>query len=110
MIPAIQQVGAFYEQKIYFLPQLIASAEAMQRGFGVVEPILKASTSAQQVKGRIIMATVQGDVHDIGKNIVCLLLRNNGFEVLDLGKDGKHEMLIAAIERERPDLVGFRPS
>jgi 5-methyltetrahydrofolate--homocysteine methyltransferase len=107
MIPAIQQVGAFYEQKIYFLPQLIASAEAMQRGFGVVEPILKASTSAQQVKGRIIMATVQGDVHDIGKNIVCLLLRNNGFEVLDLGKDVKHETLIAAIERERPDLVGL---
>jgi len=107
MVPAIQQVGALYEQKVYFLPQLIASAEAMQRGFSVVEPILKASSSAQQVKGRVLMATVQGDVHDIGKNIVCLLLRNNGFEVLDLGKDVKHETLIAAIERERPDLVGL---
>ena len=107
MIPAIQRVGVLFEQKVYFLPQLIASAEAMQRGFALIEPILKEGSSVAKSKGRVVMATIQGDIHDIGKNIVCLLLRNNGFEVIDLGKDVRQEVLIAALEREKPDVVGL---
>ena len=106
MIPAIRQVGDLYEQKTYFLPQLIASAETVQKGFARLEPLISAETKGQK-KGRIIMATVKGDIHDIGKNIVCLMLKNNGFEVIDLGKDVPHETIIDAMKKHQPDLVGL---
>jgi 5-methyltetrahydrofolate--homocysteine methyltransferase len=105
MIPAIRQVGDLYEKGTYFLPQLIASAETMQKGFAVLEPMLDQASSAR--KGRVLMATVKGDIHDIGKNIVVLLLRNNGFEVIDLGKDVSNETIIKAINEYRPDIVGL---
>ncbi|MEN6473708.1 MAG: homocysteine S-methyltransferase family protein, partial [Syntrophaceae bacterium] len=106
MIPAIRRVGELYEAKTYFLPQLIASAEAMQKAFARLEPLIKkAGTGA--TKGRILMATVKGDIHDIGKNIVILLLKNNGFEVIDLGKDVPHEHIIMSMQEHRPDLVGL---
>jgi len=105
MIPAIRQVGDLYEKGTYFLPQLIASAETMQKGFAFLEPMLDQASNAS--KGRILMATVKGDIHDIGKNIVVLLLRNNGFEVIDLGKDIPSEAIIKAINEYRPDIVGL---
>ncbi len=105
MIPAIQKVGDLYDKKIYFLPQLIASAEAMKKGFELLEPML--AQGGQQSKGKILFATVQGDIHDIGKNIVCLMLKNNGFDVIDLGKDVKHADLLSAIEEHQPDIVGL---
>jgi 5-methyltetrahydrofolate--homocysteine methyltransferase len=105
MIPAIRQVGDLYEKGTYFLPQLIASAETMQKGFAVLEPMLDQASAAK--KGRVIMATVKGDIHDIGKNIVVLLLRNNGFEVIDLGKDVSNEAIIKAIREHKPDIVGL---
>ena len=78
-------VGERYERKEFFLPQLLAAAEAMRAGFARLEPLLTATAGA--AKARIVMATVEGDIHDIGKNIVCLMLKNHGFEVIDLGKD-----------------------
>lgn len=86
MIPAIREVGELYERRVYFLPQLIASAEAMKRGIERLEPVLESQGPALS-KGTVVLATVRGDIHDIGKNIVGLMLRNNGFSVEDLGKD-----------------------
>jgi len=106
MIPAIRRVGALYEAKTYFLPQLIASAEAMQKAFARLEPLIK-KAGVGSAKGRILMATVKGDIHDIGKNIVILLLKNNGFEVIDLGKDVPHEHIIMSMQEHHPDLVGL---
>ena len=107
MIPAIQKVGDLYENKTYFLPQLIASAETMKRGFEFLQPRLNEEGSTASFKGRIILATVKGDIHDIGKNIVGLMLKNNGFEVIDLGKDVSHEDLIEAARKYKPDIVGL---
>lgn len=107
MIPGIERVGELYEAKTYYLPQLIASAETMSQGFVTLEPKLKEAGGATKAKGRILMATVQGDIHDIGKNIVNLMLKNNGFEVIDLGKDVKHEQLITAMKQHQPDIVGL---
>lgn len=88
LIPAITEVGELYDEKKYFLPQLIQSAEAMKNAFAYLEPLLK-ETSGKGLKDKpkVILATVKGDIHDIGKNIVALMLRNYGFEVYDLGKD-----------------------
>ncbi len=97
LIPAITEVGEKYERKEYFLPQLIRSAEVMQAGFDILKPLLEHDARAEK-RPVIIMATVEGDIHDIGKNIVSLLLGNHGFEVIDLGKDvGAEEIVNAAI-------------
>jgi 5-methyltetrahydrofolate--homocysteine methyltransferase len=105
MIPAIVHVGDLYEKKIYFLPQLMAAAESMKKGLGYLEPLLK--KNASENKGKIILATVKGDVHDIGKNIVALLLRNYGYHVIDLGKDVSAEEIIATAQKENPDIIGL---
>lgn len=107
MIPAIRRVGELYEKKIYFLPQLIAGAEAMKRAFDHLEPLLKRDGTYPAKKGSIILATVQGDIHDIGKNIVSLMLKNDGFEVIDLGKDVPDEEIIESAKRYRPDIIGL---
>ena len=106
MIPAIMKVGELYDEKRYFLPQLIASAETMEKGFTVLEPALKASGDDRK-KGILVFATVQGDIHDIGKNIVVLMLRNFGFEVIDLGKDVPADEIVKAAEEHNADLVGL---
>jgi 5-methyltetrahydrofolate--homocysteine methyltransferase len=105
MIPAIRIVGELYEKGQYFLPQLIAGAEAMQTGFSILEPMLGQDAAAK--KGKIIMATVKGDIHDIGKNIVSLLLKNNGFDIIDLGKDVSNQAIIEAATAYKPDLIGL---
>ena len=107
MVPAIRKVGELYEQKTYFLPQLIASAETVKRAFELIEPQIREEGTPAASKGKILLATVKGDIHDIGKNIVALMLANNGFEVVDLGKDVPPEALLEAIERHRPDIVGL---
>lgn len=106
MIPAIMTVGEYYDARKYFLPQLIASAETMQKGFAVLEPALQASGSKEK-KGTLVFATVQGDIHDIGKNIVVLMLRNFGFDVIDLGKDVTAEKIIEAARTHKADLIGL---
>lgn len=107
MIPALDRVGKGFEAGTVFLPQLLMSAEAAKAAFEVVRESLLASGTEQEKKGTVILATVKGDVHDIGKNIVKVLLENYGYEVLDLGKDVPPERIVdAAIER-RVQLVGL---
>jgi 5-methyltetrahydrofolate--homocysteine methyltransferase len=107
MIKAISKTGDLFAKQIYFLPQLIASAETMKSAFAIVEPLIKSQGLETKSAGRIIMASVEGDIHDIGKNIVVLLLQNHGFEVLDLGKDVSGEQVVDAIKEFKPDIVGL---
>ena len=105
LIPGIEEAGERYDRKEYFLPQLMMAAETMKKAFSIVKPLL--SQQAGQSRGTIIMATVEGDIHDIGKNIVCVLLENYGFRVIDLGKDVKAEIILDLAERENADIIGL---
>lgn len=105
MIPAITTVGEKYEKREYFLPQLLLCAETMQVGFESIKHLL--SRQEQEAKATIIMATVEGDIHDIGKNIVCLMLKNYGYQVIDLGKDVKAQDIVAAAIEHKAALVGL---
>jgi 5-methyltetrahydrofolate--homocysteine methyltransferase len=107
MIPAIGRVGDLFDKKTCFLPQLIASAEAMRLGVSHLEPRLYQSAAGHSHKGAVVLATVLGDIHDIGKNIVALMLKNHGYEIIDLGKDVPAEAVLAAMKQRRPDVVGL---
>lgn len=106
LIPAITEVGEKYEKKEYFLPQLILSADAMQAGTKHLEAALAGSPDSAP-KARMIFATVKGDIHDIGKNIVIAILRNYGFDVLDLGKDVPAETILDTAVRENISVIGL---
>lgn len=106
MIPAINAVGGLYEKKEYFLPQLIASAEAMKKAMAHVEPLLKSQSVAAR-KAMVLLATVEGDIHDIGKNIVGLMLKNQGYDVTDLGKDVSKQSIYDAVLRHQPSIIGL---
>ena len=105
LIPALDHVGKGFEQGTIFLPQLLMSADAAKAAFEVVKETMKGQ--AQKIKGRIILATVKGDIHDIGKNIVKVMLENYGFEILDLGKDVAPETIVDTAIRENIKLVGL---
>ena len=107
MIPALDRVGKGFEAGTVFLPQLLMSAEAAKAAFEIIKGHMQASGRAQEKKGKIILATVKGDIHDIGKNIVKVLLENYGYEVIDLGKDVPPEKIVeTAVGRQVP-LVGL---
>ena len=106
LIPAIMEVGEKYERKEYFLPQLLQSAETLQSAFTILKPLLEAD-GASQDKDVVLMATVEGDIHDIGKNIVCLMLRNHGFEVVDMGKDISADKIVAKVKETGASIVGL---
>ena len=105
LIPALDHVGKGFEKGTVFLPQLLMSAEAAKAAFEVIKETLQGQT--QKVKGRIILATVKGDIHDIGKNIVKVMLENYGYEVIDLGKDVAPETVVETAIRENIALVGL---
>jgi len=107
MIPAINRAGELFDQRKYFLPQLIASAEAMKAALARVEPRLKHEKRGSLGKGVVILATVKGDIHDIGKNIISLMLKNHGYKIVDLGKDVPTNAVIESIRRSKPDVVGL---
>ncbi len=107
LVPALDIVGKGFEKKTVFLPQLLMSAEAASSAFAVIRERMNASGKKEEVKGRIILATVKGDIHDIGKNIVKVLLENYGYEVLDLGKDVDPEVIVETAIRENIRLVGL---
>ena len=106
LIPAINQVGQYFDNGKYYLPQLIASAEAMKTAIDYLEPMLK-KDSSQEKSGTIIIATVAGDIHDIGKNLVALMLKNYGFTVIDLGKDVSSEKIIKTAKEVEADIIAL---
>ncbi len=104
-IPALDEVGVLFDQGTYFLPQLMASAEAARAGFDTIRRLMPASDLAQ--KGAIALATVKGDIHDIGKNIVKMLLDNYGYTVFDLGRDVDPQAVVDAVRDRGIHLVGL---
>ncbi|MDF2609497.1 MAG: homocysteine S-methyltransferase [Lachnospiraceae bacterium] len=106
LIPAINEVGVLFDKQIYFLPQLISSAETMKMAIELLEPMLKKDQNEKKL-GTIVLATVSGDIHDIGKNLVVLMLKNYGFNVIDLGKDVPSEKIIEVAKAEDADIIGL---
>ena len=102
---AMTEIGVGYGNGTVFLPQVMMSAEAMQAAFAVIKEMLPAS--AAQAKGTLVLGTVAGDIHDLGKNIVSALLENSGYHVVDLGKDVSPETFLSAIETHEADLIGL---
>ena len=107
IIPALDEVGKGFEKKTVFLPQLLASAEAAQAAFEVVRKFYETSGTAQEKKGLVVLCTVEGDIHDIGKNIVRVLLENYGFEVIDLGRDVPCQTVADEAVARNAKLVGL---
>ncbi len=107
IVPALDYVGKEYETGKKFLPQLLLSAETVSKAFAVIKSKLAESGETQQSRGKVIMATVEGDIHDIGKNIVCAMLENYGYEVIDLGKDVKAETIIETAQKEGIFVIGL---
>lgn len=107
MIPALDRVGKGFEKGTIFLPQLLMSAEAAKAAFAVIREKLEAGGQTQEKKGKIVLATVKGDIHDIGKNIVKVLLENYSYQVLDLGRDVPPEKVVETALNEGAPLVGL---
>lgn len=107
IIPALNTVGVGFENKTVYLPQLLMSAEAAKSAFESIKAYMAASGAKAADKGRFVIATVRGDIHDIGKNIVKLLLENYGFAVTDLGKDVAPEAVVEAVLKTQATLVGL---
>ena len=101
----MQIVGEKYSTKEYFIPDMLASAEAVGAAMDILKPLLEASNV--ETKGKFAIATVKGDIHDIGKNIVAILLKGSGYEVNDLGIDVPTEKIIDFIRKENPDFLGL---
>ena len=106
-VPGIQKVGLLLESGDFFLPELLAGAEAMKAAMAVLHPALGAGRAAALSAGRVVIGTVEGDIHDIGKNLVSALLSANGFAVVDLGADVKVERFISAAEESGATIIGL---
>jgi trimethylamine corrinoid protein len=104
-VPGIQKVGKLWEKGEYFLPELITSAECMKAAMRVLQPELEKAQIETRSLGKIVIGTVEGDIHDIGKNLVSSMLSANGFEVIDLGADVKLEKFIEKAEEENADFI-----
>ncbi|MCD8049912.1 MAG: homocysteine S-methyltransferase family protein [Clostridia bacterium] len=107
LIPALDEAGEKYEKGVFFLPQLLNAANASKAAFEVIKKSIEAKGTGGVKKGKIIMATVKGDIHDIGKNIVKVILENYGYDVIDLGRDVKPEVVVECAIKEDVKLVGL---
>lgn len=105
LIPAMEEVGRLFEEGEYFVPEMLISARAMQACLGILKPLL-VDADVKPV-GKVAIGTVKGDLHDIGKNLVAMMLEGGGFEITDLGTDVTPEKYIEAIQREEVDIVGM---
>jgi len=105
MMPAMAKVGQLFEEGEYFVPELLIAARAMQGGLDILKPLLT-SEDVQPI-GTVVTGTVQGDLHDIGKNLVGMMMKGAGFEIIDLGSDVKPEQFIAAVKESGAQLVAM---
>lgn len=103
MVPAMDEVGRLFECEEYFVPELLLAGRAMKGAMELLKPLLTAS--GQKMAVRVVIGTVKGDLHDIGKNIVASMLEGSGFEVIDLGTDVSPENFVAAVEQRKPHVV-----
>ena len=105
LVAGMDIIGGLFKNNQIFIPEVLVSARAMKAGMGIVRPLL-AETNVKPV-GKVIMGTVQGDLHDIGKNIVSMLLEGAGFEIIDLGADVAKEKFLETVEREEANILGM---
>ncbi len=105
LLPSLQEVGRRFEIGDFFVPEMLQSARAMQAALNLLRPLL-AETGAKPL-GRYVMGTVKGDVHDIGKNLCCIMLEGAGFEVFDLGVNASPEKFVEAVRKHEPQIVGM---
>jgi 5-methyltetrahydrofolate--homocysteine methyltransferase len=105
LIPALEEVGARFERGDFFVPEMLIAGKAMAGALDILRPLL-AETGAETI-GKIVMGTVKGDVHDIGKNLVNIMFEGAGFEVIDLGVQVAPEKFVTAVQEHKPDIVGF---
>ena len=106
LTPAIRHLGDLFAERKKFIPHLVASAETMKKGVDVLTPLMD-KNSAKVKKGTIIMATVKGDIHDLGKNICSMMLKNFGFDVIDIGKNVSCEEILMAAKEHKADIIGL---
>ncbi|MGC8825533.1 MAG: cobalamin B12-binding domain-containing protein [Anaerolineae bacterium] len=107
MVPAIQEVGRLYETGDYFLPELMMGAEAMQVALKVIQPALRGEGARREVLGTVVIGTVAGDLHDIGKSIVATMLSANGFDVYDLGVDVSASQFLDKVREVNATILGM---
>lgn len=105
LIAAMGEVGRLFEENEYFVPEMLVAARAMQGGLALLKPHLAEGGSVSA--GKVIVATVKGDLHDIGKNLVAMMLEGAGFEVIDLGTDVGPEKFVKAVQEHKPQVVGM---
>ncbi len=105
LIAAMGEVGRLFEENEYFVPEMLVSARAMQNGLSVLKPYL--AEAGAKPTGKVVIGTVKGDLHDIGKNLVAMMLEGAGFEIVDLGTDVSPEKFIKAVLEQKPQLVGM---
>ena len=103
LIPAMDTVGEKFSAREFYIPEMLIAARAMQAGLAILKPLLLAAESKS--RGKVVLGTVKGDLHDIGKNLVGMMLQGGGFDVVDLGTDVKPARFVEAVESEKPDLV-----
>ena len=101
----MKEVGRLFEEGEYFIPEMLISARAMKTGLAIIRPLL--SESRVRPAGKIILGTVRGDLHDIGKNLVSMMMEGAGFSVVDLGTDVSPEAFVEAVRNHQPELVGM---
>jgi len=105
LIPALDEVGELYQKGEYFLPEMLIASRAAQRGIDILRPKLK--EKGIKATGKAVMGTVQGDMHDLGKNLVVMTLEGAGFEVIDVGANASPDKFIKAIREHKPQVVGL---
>ena len=105
MVAAMDEVGRLFEEGEYFVPEMLVAARAMQGGLALLKPHLTQANVASS--GKVVAGTVKGDLHDIGKNLVCMMLEGAGFQVIDLGTDVPAETFISAVREHQPDFVAM---
>ncbi|MGE5140695.1 MAG: corrinoid protein [Rudaea sp.] len=105
LLPALKEVGKRFEKGEFFVPEMLMSARSMQGALTLLRPLLVAS--GEKTLGKVVMGTVKGDVHDIGKNLCNIMLEGAGFEVFDLGVNTSPEKFVAAVQQHEPQIVGF---
>ncbi len=106
LIPAMDIVGDLFQEGEYFIPEMLVAARAMQRGVDILKPLMTTSDGIEPI-GKVVVGTVKGDLHDIGKNLVIMSLEGAGFEVIDLGIDVSPEKFVDAIKEHQPTVVGL---
>ncbi|HLE30563.1 MAG TPA: corrinoid protein [Anaerolineales bacterium] len=105
LLPALQEVGRRFEVGDFFVPEMLMSAKAMQGALVILRPLLAAK--GEKTVGKVVMGTVKGDVHDIGKNLCNIMLEGAGFEVVDLGVNTSPEKFVDAVQKHQPEVIGF---